>query len=70
LRSPKAALQAALLAAVRRSCAMFLIAAQVTASTLRENSGQGLELMMSLPLSRTTQYSRALPASHAVPYLR
>jgi hypothetical protein len=50
------ALQAALLAAVWRSCAMFLIAAQVTASTLREIQDKGLELMMSLPLSRTTQY--------------
>lgn len=50
------ALQAALLAAVWRSCAMFLIATQVTASTLREIQDKGLELMMSLPLSRTTQY--------------
>lgn len=54
--SESRALQAALLAAVWRSCAMFLIAAQVTASTLREIQDKGLELMMSLPLSRTTQY--------------
>ena len=50
------ALQAALLAAVWRACAVFLVATQVTASTLREIQDKGLELMMSLPLSRTTQY--------------
>ncbi|HZO04002.1 MAG TPA: ABC transporter permease [Burkholderiales bacterium] len=50
------ALQAALLAAVLRACAVFLVAAQVTASTLREIQDKGLELMLSLPLSRTTHY--------------
>lgn len=50
------ALQAALLAAVWRACAIFLVATQVTASILREVQDKGLELMMSLPLSRTTQY--------------
>lgn len=50
------ALQAALIAAVLRACAVFLVAAQVTASTLREIQDKGLELMLSLPLSRTTQY--------------
>ena len=50
------ALQAALLAAVLRACAVFLVAAQVTASTLREIHDKGLELMLSLPLSRTTHY--------------
>ena len=50
------ALQAALLAAVLRACAVFLIAAQVTASTLREFQDKGLELMLSLPLSRSTHY--------------
>ena len=50
------ALQAALVAAVLRACAVFLVAAQVTASTLRELQDKGLELMLSLPLSRTTQY--------------
>jgi hypothetical protein len=50
------ALQAALLAAVWRGCAVFLVATQVTASTLREIQDKGLELMMSLPLSRATQY--------------
>ena len=50
------ALQAALIAAVLRACAVFLVAAQVTTSTLREIQDKGLELMLSLPLSRTTQY--------------
>jgi hypothetical protein len=50
------ALQAALTAALLRACAAFLIAAQVTASTLREIQDKGLELMLSLPLSRGTQY--------------
>ena len=36
--------------------AVFLIAAQVTAGTLREIQDKGLELMLSLPLSRTTHY--------------
>lgn len=50
------ALQAALLAAVWRAAVVFLVATQVTASTLREIQDKGLELMLSLPLSRTTQY--------------
>jgi len=50
------ALQAAVMAAVLRACAVFLVASQVTASTLREIQDKGLELMLSLPLSRTTQY--------------
>jgi len=50
------ALQAALVAAVLRACAIFLIAAQVTSSTLREIHDKGLELMLSLPLSRATHY--------------
>src|SRR5262245_7997442 len=50
------ALQAAVLAAVLRACAVFLVAAQVTASTMREFQDKGLELMLSLPLSRTTHY--------------
>ena len=50
------ALQAAVLAGVWRAGAMFLVATQVTASTLREIQDKGLELMLSLPLSRTTQY--------------
>jgi len=50
------ALQTAMLAAVLRACAVFLIAAQVTASTLREIQDKGLELMLSLPLSRSAHY--------------
>ena len=50
------ALQAALVAAVLRACAAFLVAALVTAATLRELDDKGLELMLSLPLSRTTHY--------------
>jgi ABC-type Na+ efflux pump permease subunit len=49
-------LQASLLAAVLRACAIFLIAAQVTSSTLREQNDKALELMLSLPLSRATHY--------------
>ena len=51
-----AALQLAVLAAVLRACAVFLVAAQVTAATLREIQDKGLELMLALPLSRTTHY--------------
>lgn len=50
------ALQAALVAAVLRACAVFLIAVQVTSSTLREIQDKGLELALSLPLSRPTHY--------------
>ena len=49
-------LQAALLASVLRACAMFLVAAQVTSSTLREQNDKALELMLSLPLSRAAHY--------------
>lgn len=51
-----AALQLAVLAALLRACAVFLVAAQVTAGTLREIQDKGLELMLSLPLSRSTHY--------------
>lgn len=50
------ALQAALVAALLRASAVFLVAAQVTASTLREIQDKGLELMLSLPLPRATHY--------------
>ena len=50
------ALQVAILAALLRACAVFLVAAQVASSTLREINDKGLELMLSLPLSRSTQY--------------
>ena len=50
------ALQAALMAALLRACAVFLLASQVVSGTLREIEDKGLELMLSLPLSRTTHY--------------
>ena len=50
------ALQLAVLAALLRAAAVFLIAAQVTGATLREIQDKGLELMLSLPLSRSTHY--------------
>jgi ABC-type Na+ efflux pump permease subunit len=50
------ALQLAVLAAVLRAAAVFLVAVQVAASTLREIDDKGLELMLSLPLSRATHY--------------
>ena len=43
-------------AAVLRACAVFLIAAHVASSTLREMNDKGLELMLALPLPRATQY--------------
>src|SRR6266446_5415884 len=49
-------LQAAVVAAVLRACAVFLVAAHVASSTLREMNDKGLELMLTLPLSRSTQY--------------
>lgn len=51
-----AALQLAVLAALLRACAVFLVAAHVTAVTLREIQDKGLELMLSLPLSRSALY--------------
>ncbi len=49
-------LQAAVLAAVLRAAAVFLIAAQVAGSTLREINDKALELMLALPVSRLAQY--------------
>jgi hypothetical protein len=50
------ALQASIVAALLRACAVFLIAAHVASSTLRELNDRELERMLSLPLSRSTQY--------------
>jgi hypothetical protein len=50
-------LQAAIVAAVLRACAVFLVAAHVAASVLREINDKGLELMLSLPLGRSAQYA-------------
>jgi ABC-type Na+ efflux pump permease subunit len=50
------ALQAAIVAAVLRACAVFLVAAHVCTSVLREINDKGLELMLTLPISRSAQY--------------
>jgi hypothetical protein len=50
------ALQLSVLAAVLRAAAVFFVAAQVAASTLRELNDKGMELMLSLPLGRSTHY--------------
>lgn len=50
------ALQAAIVAALLRACAVFVIAAHVAGSVLREINDKGLELMLSLPLTRSAQY--------------
>jgi hypothetical protein len=50
-------LQAAIVAAALRACAVFLVAAHVAASVLREINDKGLELMLSLPLARSAQYT-------------
>ena len=49
-------LQAAVVAALLRVCAVFVIAAQVVASVRREIDEKRLELLLSLPLSRSSQY--------------
>jgi ABC-type Na+ efflux pump permease subunit len=50
------ALQAAIAAALLRACAVFFVAVQVATSTAREHDDKGLELMLALPLPRSTQY--------------
>jgi hypothetical protein len=72
-------LQTALMAAVLRACAVFLIAAHVATSTLREMNDKALELLLALPLSRAAQYAgrllgfaatgAALAVAFAVPLL-
>ena len=49
-------LQAAVVAALLRVCAVFLVAGQVVASVRREIDDRRLELALSLPLSRPAQY--------------
>jgi ABC-type transport system involved in multi-copper enzyme maturation permease subunit len=51
-----AALQAAASAALLRGCAVFLIAAHVVASVVREANDKGLELALALPISRAAWY--------------
>src|ERR1051326_7009908 len=50
-------LQAAIVAAVLRVCAVFLVDAHVAASVLGAIDDKGLELMLSLPLARSSQYT-------------
>jgi ABC-type transport system involved in multi-copper enzyme maturation permease subunit len=50
------ALQLAIVGALGRACAVFLIAAHVATSLLREMNDKGMELMLSLPLARSAQY--------------
>ena len=49
-------LQAGIVAALLRACAVFLVAAHVASSTLREINDKTLELMLSLPISRSAYY--------------
>ena len=51
-----AALQAAASAALLRGCAVFLVAAHVVASVVREANDKGLELALALPISRASWY--------------
>jgi ABC-type Na+ efflux pump permease subunit len=49
-------LQVAVVAALLRAFAVFLVALQVSASVMREREDKGLELMLSLPLTRASHY--------------
>jgi len=49
-------LQLAVVAALLRACAVFLVAMQVSASVMREVNDKGLELMLSLPIGRASHY--------------
>lgn len=49
-------LQAAVVAAALRAGAVFLVVAHVASSTLREINDKGLEVMLALPLRRSTHY--------------
>jgi hypothetical protein len=57
-------LQASVGAALLRAAAVFLVAAHVASSTLRELNDKGLELMLALPIPRSTHYLGRL-AGHA-----
>jgi len=57
-------LQLAIVAPLLRACAVLLIALHVASSTLREMQDKTLELALSLPLARSTQYLGRL-AGHA-----
>src|SRR5262249_3347504 len=49
-------LQVAVLAALLRACAAFIVAVQVSGGVMRERGDKGLELMLSLPLARASHY--------------
>jgi ABC-type Na+ efflux pump permease subunit len=49
-------LQAAIIAALLRACAVFLVATHVISSVRRELDEKRLEMMLALPLSRARQY--------------
>jgi ABC-type transport system involved in multi-copper enzyme maturation permease subunit len=51
-----AALQASACAALLRACAVFLVAAHVAASVVREANDKGLELALALPMPRPAWY--------------
>jgi hypothetical protein len=51
-----ASLQASAGAALLRACALFLVAAHVVSSVVREANDKGLELALSLPISRPAWY--------------
>ena len=53
-------LQAAACAALLRACAAFLIATHVVTSMAREASDRGLEVALTLPISRSTYYGGKL----------
>jgi hypothetical protein len=51
-----ASLQASVSAALLRACAVFLVAAHVVSSVVREANDKGLELALALPISRPAWY--------------
>jgi ABC-type Na+ efflux pump permease subunit len=53
-------LQASVMAALLRACAVFLVAAQVVTSVVREINDRGLEMMLSLPVARPSHYAARL----------
>jgi hypothetical protein len=63
------ALRAAVVAAVLRAGAVFLLASHVAASTLRETADKGLELFLALPYSRSSQYLGRLAGHAAAAFL-
>jgi ABC-type transport system involved in multi-copper enzyme maturation permease subunit len=52
--------QAAVVAALLRVCAVFVLATQIVSSVRREIDEKRLELMLALPLARATQYAGRL----------